>query len=449
MARLKTPGFLAVGPDGSLYISDTADQRIRRVGPDGIITTVAGTGSAGYGGGGPATHVFAALNYPQGIAVSPDGTLYIADRYNYRVRRVGTDGIMTNVAGTGFASASGDGGPALQADLIPTNVAVGSDGSLYIAEAANYRIRRVGVDGIITTVVGTGTAGFGGDGGPATAAQLSFPCAVVQAPDGSLYVADSDNNRVRRVGPDGIITTVAGMGTPGIGGDGGPASEAALNFPVGLAFGTDGKLYFAEAGYSDGVGGHRVRRLEADMPGFSLTDFLVPAEDGSEVYVFNAAGRHLRTVDALTGGLRYGFGYDAAGRLSTITDGSGNRTSVERDSTGAPLALVAPGGQRTTLAANADGYIEAVANPAGETTLLRYTSDGLLTDLTDPRSNRSAFRYDERGRLQRDDDPAGGFQSLARTDDATSYTVTRPTSSTSAAPTATERGRPDSVRRTT
>src|SRR5207237_10146572 len=135
-----------------------------------------------------------------------DTSLYFADPGSTRVRRVGADGMITTGAGTGAASYGGDGGPATQAQLYnPSAIAIGPDGSLYVADVYNNRIRRVGPDGMITTVAGTGAGGYGGDGGPATAAQLTSPYGVTVGPDGRLYIAASYNQRVRRVGPDGII----------------------------------------------------------------------------------------------------------------------------------------------------------------------------------------------------------------------------------------------------
>src|SRR5204863_3030518 len=164
-------------------------------------------------------------------------TLYFADD-NQRVRRVGTDGIIATVAGTGAFGSSGDGGPATAARLAaPSGLAVGPDGSLYISDTLNNRIRRVTADGIIRTVVGTGAGGFGGDGGPATSAQLFVPKGIAIAADGRLYIADAANARVRLVGTDGIIRTAAGTGTAGGSGDNGPAAAARLNQPTGVSIG--------------------------------------------------------------------------------------------------------------------------------------------------------------------------------------------------------------------
>ncbi|WP_322754609.1 protein kinase domain-containing protein [Frankia sp. Cas3] len=260
-AQLANPHGVAVDSTGTLYIADEGNQRVRRVGTDGTITTVAGTGTEGFtGDGGPATH--AQLAYPEGVAVDRTGTLYITDQGNQRVRRVGTDGTITTVAGTGtagyavYAGYAGDGGPATHAQLAnPHGVAVDSTGTLYIADLSNNRVRRVGTDGTITTVAGTGTEGFTGDGGPATHAQLAYPEGVAVDRTGILYITDQDNHRVRRVGTDGTITTVAGTGTEGDSGDGGPATHAQLANPDGVAVDNTGTLYITDRG------NHRVRRV--------------------------------------------------------------------------------------------------------------------------------------------------------------------------------------------
>ena len=233
-----------MAPDGSLYIADSTNNRIRRVDPDGIITTVAGSYYQGdfSGDGGPATE--ARLNSPNDVAVGPDGSLYISDYYNNRIRRVDPNGIITTVAGNGGTGDSGDGGLATNAEVGgPRGIAVGPDGSLYISHS--NRIRRVNPAGIITTVAGNGTIGIGGDGGPAVDAQLNYPCGVDIAPDGVIYIADTDNHRIRRVGLDGIITTIAGS-YEGYGGDGGPATSARLKNPGDVAVGPDGSIYVAD-----------------------------------------------------------------------------------------------------------------------------------------------------------------------------------------------------------
>jgi PKD repeat protein len=254
-AQLNLPTGVAVDGQGNLYIADYVNHRIRKV-SSGIITTVAGTGTAGYSGdGGQATS--AQLDYPFGVAVDAQGNLYIADQVNQRIRKV-SGGIITTVAGTGTAGYSGDGGQATSAQLNnPIGVAVDGQGNLYIADYMNHRIRKVS-SGIITTVAGTGTAGYSGDGGQATSAQLDGPVGVGVDAQGSVYIADQGNQRIRKLS-GGIITTVAGTGTAGFLGDGGQATSAQLNSPFGVAVDGQGNLYIADAS------NHRVRKVSGGI----------------------------------------------------------------------------------------------------------------------------------------------------------------------------------------
>ena len=415
---------IGLGPDGSLYIGQkySYTDYIRRVWPDGIITTVAGGNSEGYSGdGGPATE--ASFDYPADVAIGPDGSLYIADRGNHAIRRVGLDGIITTVAGGNGPGSIyqpiGDGGPATEARLNqPTGVVFGPDGSLYIADYQNFRIRRVNPDGIITTVAGNGAYGSTGDGGSATEARI-WAWDLALGPDGSVYIADGPEHRIRRVSPDGIITTVAGSGTKGYRGDGSPATQASFNVAGSVAVGPDGNVYITDRD------NNRIRRVAPALPGLDLVldEIPIAAEDGSEVYVFDYTGRHLRTVHALTAAVLYAFAYDADGHLASVTDGDGNVTSIEHDADGNPTAIVAPFGQQTTLSTDDNGYLASLANPAGETYQMGYTSDGLLTGFTDPNGNTSTMDYNARGRLVKDTNAEGGFWSLARTNFDDAYEV--------------------------
>jgi sugar lactone lactonase YvrE len=261
-ARLHAPHDVALAADGAILVADTYNHRVRRIERSGIIRTIAGGVGGKYAGDGGLA-IKASLNNPQGIAVGPDGALYIADTYNHVVRRVDAKGIITTFAGT-EPGLAGDGGPAVKAQLsLPTSVAVASDGTVYISEAGNNRIRRVKPDRIVETVLGTGPgsgtagAGFGGDGGPALQAKVFAPADLALDPQGGLLLSDSGNHRVRLIS-NGVIRTVAGTGTPGARGDDGPALNAELNTPQKIAVGPDGALYVAEPA------NRRVRKVGAD-----------------------------------------------------------------------------------------------------------------------------------------------------------------------------------------
>jgi len=243
-ASLFLPTAIAVATDGTIYIADTRNNRIRRIDTSGNISTVAGDGNQGFAGdGGPA--VAAELNEPEGIAVDTNGTLYISDTENNRIRVV-QGGVITTLAGNGTAAYSGDGSAATSASLDhPTGITVDANGNVYVADTDNHAVREVS-SGTITTVAGNGVQGFSGDGGSAVSASLDTPLGIVLDASGSLYVADSHNNRVRVVSR-GVINTFAGTGSAGYSGDGGAATGAALDDPAGVSVGSDGAVYIADA----------------------------------------------------------------------------------------------------------------------------------------------------------------------------------------------------------
>jgi hypothetical protein len=238
---------VAVTADGRFLIADTSNSEVRAVSPAGVITRVAGTGTAGNSGDdGPATD--ARLAAPIGVAVTAGGGFVIADTFNNEVRAVSPAGVITRVAGTGTGGNSGDDGPATDAQLnFPTEVAVTADGGFLIADSGNNVVRAVSPAGVITRVAGTGTAGNSGDDGPATDAQLNFPTGVAVTADGGFLIADSSNNVVRAVSPVRVITRVAGTGTAGNSGDDGPATDAELHEPVGVAVTADGGFLIADS----------------------------------------------------------------------------------------------------------------------------------------------------------------------------------------------------------
>lgn len=260
-AQLQSPRFLAVDSQGSVYIGDELGERIRKVAPDGTISTIIRSQFSGFGGdGGPVgSAVFAGI---RGAALDAANNLYLSDARNNRVRRVDSAGIVTTFAGTNEGGFAGDGGPAALAKLAsPLSVAVDRLGQVYFFDIGSYRIRRVDTNGIITTIAGTGTSGFSGDGGPATNAQIDHVVSLAVDRPGNIYFVDDNKQRIRKIDPSGIITTVAGTGQSGVGGGGGPATAALLDRPWGIAVDDLGNLFLSDKA--------RVRRV--DTNGFILT----------------------------------------------------------------------------------------------------------------------------------------------------------------------------------
>ena len=240
----------------------------------GLVHNVAGTGARAFGGDdGPAAK--AAFNLPSSVAVDSAGRIYVSDQANYRIRMIDTvgtldlNGTIHTFAGTGTPGYAGDNGPAKQAQFNSPNgqaaapagrLTIDANNRLYVADTSNHCIRLIDTDGTIRTVAGTGTPGYSGDNGPATQAQLNTPSDVAVTPDGSLYIADTMNNVIRKVSPDRIITTFAGNGQGGFSGDGGLATQAKLDRPYGLDVGPDGTVYIAD------THNHRIRRVTATLP---------------------------------------------------------------------------------------------------------------------------------------------------------------------------------------
>jgi uncharacterized protein (TIGR03437 family) len=336
-AQLSNPFGVAVDSAGSIYIGDSTNSRVRKV-TNGVITTVAGNGTQGYGGdSGPATS--AELAYPQGVAVDSAGNVYIADSSNNRIRKV-TNGVIATVAGNGTAGFSGDNGPATSAELRgPRGVAVDSAGNIYIADSNNNRIRKV-TNGVITTVAGSGTGGgFSGDNGPATSAVLAFPFGVSVDSAGSIHIADTGNNRIRKV-TNGVITTVAGNGTAGFSGDNGPATGAQLNDPFGVAEDSAGNIYIADTnnfrirevtnGVVTTVAGSAKQGWSGDNGPATSAELDTPegiaVDSAGNIYIADAAAGRIREV--ASGSSQSGSSQPAITALSpsSATTGSGPMT---------------------------------------------------------------------------------------------------------------------------
>ncbi|HVW10839.1 MAG TPA: hypothetical protein VHC90_19770 [Bryobacteraceae bacterium] len=289
-AQFYQPKGLAVDAQGNLYIADTGNNRVREI-ANGAVTTVAGNGVPGFSGDG-APPQNAQLNDPESVAVTPPGALFIADTGNYRVRELGeffigtaagngnstafsaaaialdgagnlfvsdsanhvvrevsANGAVSTIAGDGFSGFAGDDGPALSAHFSTlAGIAADSSGDVFVVDAGNQRVRKISANGTITTVAGNGTAGFSGDGGLATSAELNNPSGIAVDSSGNLFIADTGNNRIREVSASGTMTTIAGNGIAGYSGDGGAGVTAALSGPAGIAIGKSGAIYFSDTG---------------------------------------------------------------------------------------------------------------------------------------------------------------------------------------------------------
>src|ERR1035437_8266464 len=256
-AAFNHPRGLAIDSAGGVYISDTDNWRIRRVTPAGIVSTVVGNGTYGATGDGNQA-IGASFSDVTDIALDAAGNLYIADASNHRIRKVTPGGIVSTVAGTGVQGSSGDGGLAINALLNrPISVALDTAGNLYICDSSNHNVRRVSLaSGMIAPYAGNGTAAYSGDGGLATAASLNFPLGVAADRYGYVYIADAGNNAIRRVSPGGVIVTVAGNSTAGFAGDGAAANGALLNIPSDVAVDGSGNLFIADSG------NNRVRKVD-------------------------------------------------------------------------------------------------------------------------------------------------------------------------------------------
>lgn len=258
-ATVNWPIDVAIDSQGSLYVSEYFGHRIRKISTNGIVSTFAGTGDPGFADDVAATA--AQLNAPRGIIFDLEGNLLIADYSNKRIRKVSTAGVMSTFAGNGTSGSAGDGAQATLAQLGgPNAFAINPNGEIVFTDLVNQSIRKISTDGVISKIAGTGVAGFSGDGGPATSANLNLPVTPVFDSLGNIYFTDFSNHRIRRIRTDGSISTILGNGYAGSSGDGEPGNMATSNLPSGLAIDSQGSLYFSE------YGGHRIRFIKGHIP---------------------------------------------------------------------------------------------------------------------------------------------------------------------------------------
>ncbi len=345
-AYLYDPRGVAKDAVGNLYIADTGNARIRKVSPSGVITTVAGGGSANPGDGGPATS--ALLSNIEGLALDGAGNIYFAEWQGNRIRKVSPSGIITTIAGNGNYGYSGDGGLATNAQLgTPFAVTVDTAGGIYIADYANNRVRKVSSNGVITTVAGNGIAGYSGDGGPATTAQLFGPTGVAVDASGNVYIADSVNNRIREVFQNGSITTVAGNGTYDYNGDGGLATSVGLDGPNGVALDAVGNLFIGDNNWVRVVSPSGVLTTVAGSASYGYSGDGGPA---------TAAQLHLA----------WGIAIDAAGRVY-VADSGNNAVRLLQPAASSPPTLTISKTHTGSFTQGQNGatYSVTVSNPAG------------------------------------------------------------------------------------
>ena len=398
LASLNYPTDVDVDEQGNIYIADTFNSRIRKVGTDGIIVTVAGNGTAGYSSGDEGVDaVTASLNIPYGIALQTTGDLYIADTYNQRIRKVDAAGHISTVAGGGWGYA-GDGGPATSASMInPTDVALDVDGNIYIADQLNDCIRMVRhADNIISTIAGNPNSTFYGDSGPATAASLNTPHGVVPDSLGNIYISDTKNMRIRKVDMSGIIITVAGDGTIGYdpAQNGGSAVAAKLNYPYGISVDPDGNPLIADSN------NHRIRKIDStagtittiagdgnatyagdgnDAILASLNNPLHVATDSAgNIYIADAGNHRVRMISASSGTITT---FAGNGNAAYSGDGEDARSASLNNPTA--VALDASGNLYIADAGN--NVIRKVDTTGTISTLAGNGSWGYSGDGGDPR----------------------------------------------------------------
>jgi RHS repeat-associated protein len=434
-AQIDYPMGLASDASGNLYFADRWNYRVRKVDTNGIISTVAGNGDGWWysGDGGPAIET--SLFGPRDVAVDAYGNIYILDYEaeggSGAIRKVDTNGIITTVGGSSY-------------DMGPGGIALDPSGNVYVGDNRRDRVLKVDVNGDTSTIVGNGTSGYSGDGGPATLAQIRTPVSIAMDPYGNLYIADVGCHCIRKVETSGIITTVAGNGESGYSGDGGPAKDALLNTPTDVTVDEMGNLYIVDRGNNKirkvntngvitttAILVSDIREVAVNPSGkLYITDSdsniisevgpLVPyvflkrvnamvfTEGSGLGHVVSESGRHLKTVDLDTGVVLYQFGYDQEGSLASITDQFGNQTTIERDGSGVPTAIISPDGITTNLTIDSNNHLTQITYPDGSHYDFEYAPEGFPTAKVEPEGNRFEHRFDFGGRLTDIIDPEGG-----------------------------------------
>lgn len=472
--------------DGGYYISGV--NRIRKVTAEGLIYTIAGNGGASYSSDGGLA-VDAQIDMAPDAPVREDdaGNLYFADTSNRVIRKIDSNGIITTIAGVNNAPGlvlDGDGGSAIDATLYrPKALDIRSDGAIIFGDNLLNQgdvIRIIHPNGIIERFAGTGSPAYSGDGGLAAEASVSgVSDLLIDSQDNVLLVSHSS---VRRIDASGVIERIAGRGSI-LPASGVPALDTLFNSSIGLALDKQDRLYISQfrgpsqifrvdngvlevlAGVTDidspshaagdialtthigfptslvvrpdqsvfynssSAFGKVVYRIKPAFPaGFQDGSYNIAARDGQSIYQFDAAGRHLRTLNSITATVIDEFAYTPDGLLDKVTDAFGNETTIQRDANGAPLSITSPYGQVTSFTLDSNGYLQSIANPLGDSIDMVYDANGLMTNFADKNDNPSVYTYEPDGRLKTDINPIGGGWTLDRTEiDDNNYKITMTT----------------------
>ncbi len=379
-------GGLAMDAAGNLYIADYTNNRVRKVSTSGIISTYAGNGTSGFSGDGGAATA-AKLNNPGALAVDASNNLFIADNTNVRIRKVSPSGVITTYCGTGTSGYTGDGGAATAANITAScSMATDASGNLYLLDNTNARVRKVSTSGTITTFAGVGTAGFSGDGGAASSAMLNRPSGITVSVAGDLYISDQYNNRVRKINSSGIISSVAGTGTSGFSGDGGSATAAMLNLPTSIATNAGGDIFIGE--YSN----YRIRKVTAGTPSLpaitgatsvclSSTTTLADSISGG---TWSSANSSIASVS--TGGVVRGNSVGTTTISYTVSNTCGSSTVVKSMSViSTPYAGVLSGPTTVCVGSTitiADSGATGGSWSSSNTTVASVNSSGVVSGIT-------------------------------------------------------------------
>ena len=464
LAQLNAPNYIYYASDKSIYFMEDNNFRIRRILPSGIIENFAGNGTAGSAGdGGLAINAQLGSSTFVSISEGPDQEMFIADFINHKIRKIDKNGIITTIAGSGVAGYSGDNGPAINAQFKNIEFIYYKDGSLYIADSGNARIREIMPNGIVRTIAGTGIPGRPVANEEALVANIGYPSGLGFLQSGELVFADRDNNQIFKINRFGRIELIAGTGVLGNSGDLGNAVNAEIGRPTRLQITKDNSIYFIDrtnnmfkvinaqgiirtfagngtanvatvgsnplsSGFADARGftvapdgtvyiterlSHRILKISSpfDVLKDGANNYFIPSKDGSEIFVFDLKGRHLRTLFGLTGLIKWQFDYDTSDRLVRMTDENGRFTRIIRDAAGAMTSLIAPYGQVTQIN-SVNQQLVKIIHPNGEFFEMQYGANNILSQFRKPNGAVSTFIYSEDDALTKDTNALGGFQFL-------------------------------------